>query len=85
MIDFSLTNTCGAARIRASLCGSLTQRKFGRRGREVEGTPLLREHPGQNLDRGFESLRLRQQWRRNPGRSRSSGVFVFLAHQPAHQ
>src|SRR5436305_2142239 len=43
----------------ALLWGSLAQRKFGRRGREVEGTPLLREHPGQNLDRGFESLRLR--------------------------
>ncbi|SOY41893.1 protein of unknown function [Cupriavidus taiwanensis] len=55
-----MTNPGGIARIRASLCGSLTQRKFGRRGREVEGTPLLREHPGQNLDRGFESLRLRQ-------------------------
>ncbi len=26
----------------------------------VEGTPLLREHPGINLDRGFESLLLRQ-------------------------
>ncbi|SOZ15870.1 hypothetical protein CBM2633_A50448 [Cupriavidus taiwanensis] len=55
-----MTNPGGIARIRASLCGSLAQRKFGRRGREVEGTPLLREHPGQNLDRGFESLRLRQ-------------------------
>lgn len=31
-----------------------------RRGREVEGTPLLREHVGQNLHQGFESLRLRQ-------------------------
>lgn len=31
-----------------------------RRGREVEGTPLLREHTGQNLYQGFESLRLRQ-------------------------
>ena len=26
----------------------------------VEGTPLLREHTGLNLYRGFESLRLRQ-------------------------
>ena len=26
----------------------------------VEGTPLLREHTGQNLYRGFESLSLRQ-------------------------
>ena len=26
----------------------------------VEGTPLLREHTGQNLYPGFESLRLRQ-------------------------
>jgi hypothetical protein len=30
-----------------------------RRGRVVEGTPLLREHTGQNLYPGFESLRLR--------------------------
>ena len=27
----------------------------------VEGTPLLREHAGLNLHRGFESLRLRQE------------------------
>src|SRR5205085_9915792 len=33
---------------------------FRRRGRVVEGTPLLREHTGQNLYPGFESLRLRQ-------------------------
>jgi hypothetical protein len=31
-----------------------------RSGREVEGTPLLREHTGQNSYRGFESLLLRQ-------------------------
>src|SRR5207237_123276 len=31
-----------------------------RGGRVVEGTPLLREHTGQNLYRGFESLSLRQ-------------------------
>ncbi len=31
-----------------------------RRGREVEGTPLLREHAGKNLHRRFESVRLRQ-------------------------
>ena len=30
-----------------------------RNGREVEGTPLLREHTGQNPYRGFESLFLR--------------------------
>src|ERR1700677_3103424 len=53
------------------------QAEFRRRGRVVEGTPLLREHLGQNLDRGFESLRLRQQWRRNPKRSRSLGVLFF--------
>src|ERR1700677_1111082 len=55
------------------------QAEFRRRGREVEGTPLLREHLGQNLDRGFESLRLRQQWWWNPKRSRPLGVLFFLA------
>ncbi len=33
-----------------------------RRGRVVEGTSLLRKHTGLNLYRGFESLRLRQNW-----------------------
>jgi hypothetical protein len=44
----------------SSRCLPGASESFGRRGREVEGTPLLREHLGQNLDRGFESLRLRQ-------------------------
>ena len=34
--------------------------RIRRRGREVEGTPLLREHAAKKLHRGFESLRLRQ-------------------------
>lgn len=38
----------------------------------VEGTPLLREHTGQNLYPGFESLRLRQ-FCSVPTRSRCPG------------
>ncbi len=34
--------------------------EFWRRGREVEGTPLLREHARKNVHRRFESVRLRQ-------------------------
>ncbi len=45
----------GAARIVYSRA-SLRRRS----GRVVEGTPLLREHTGTNLYRGFESLLLRQ-------------------------
>ena len=41
----------------------------------VEGTPLLREHTGQNLYPGFESLRLRQI--RN-AKLMFSLVFLFL-------
>ena len=56
-------------------------------GREVEGTPLLREHTGQNLYRGFESLHLRQKpvsqypaTSKNPCKTKSlRGFFVFNA------
>ncbi|CAG9274622.1 hypothetical protein PUN4_890016 [Paraburkholderia unamae] len=59
--SYELTGTLLPAIILASLrCLPGANEVFGRRGREVEGTPLLREHLGQNLDRGFESLRLRQ-------------------------
>ena len=46
-----------------------------RRGRVVEGTPLLREHTGKNLYPGFESLRLRQY----PQKCPSSPVQLRLA------
>ena len=44
----------------AGKCLLMLQYYLWRRGRVVEGTPLLREHTGQNLYPGFESLRLRQ-------------------------
>src|SRR6266542_4669867 len=44
------TREAGIGKMRAS----------GRRGRVVEGTPLLREHTAKKLYRGFESHRLRQ-------------------------
>ena len=50
----------------------------------VEGTPLLREHTGQNLYPGFESLRLRQfkqslsiqRWRPNVGRASETNALA---------
>jgi hypothetical protein len=57
---------------------SRRERIFGRRGREVEGTPLLREHLGQNLDRGFESLRLRQNMAAEPRRVNALRGFCFV-------
>jgi hypothetical protein len=49
-----------------------------RRGREVEGTPLLREHAGLNLHRGFESLRLRQR-----NRQAAQAAFFIWTSKPA--
>jgi hypothetical protein len=50
-----------------------------RRGREVEGTPLLREHTGLNLYQGFESLRLRQLCRQA---LEYKGFFIVLGDCP---